>query len=727
MGRELLSAADLRARRRDVVMAVVLAAATLAAFGRVAGNGFVDYDDESYVVQMPFVRDGLNVRDARWALTTTHAANWHPLTWLSLQLDASLGRLNPAQYHLTSLLLHGTTALLLFGVLGRMTAAAVPSLLAAALFALHPLRVESVAWVAERKDVLAGLFFVLTLWAYARYAAKPTAARYVAVALALTLGLAAKPMLVTVPFVLLLLDFWPLGRMAKGRMAPMWLVAEKLPLLALAGGSCAVTVWAQRSGGAFTTLENWGLDMRLLNAVVAYRRYLLKTLWPFPMVPFYPLPMALPAWQFIWALAPLAGVTLLALWQLWRRPYLLVGWLWFLGMLVPVIGLVQVGAQSMADRYSYLPSIGLFLALAWTAWGTVGRRRLSPTVMLGAALPVVAACAAASWVQVGIWRDSVRLWGHAVEAGPPSHVAHDHLGALLAARGDADAAVQHFQRALEIKPDYGTALNNLGRALADRGRYEEALVYLHRALAVNPELAAAHVNRGMVLARTGKKAEAEREFAWALDRDPAHAEAHHNLAALLTEQGRPEEALPHYEAALASKLGFAMALNGLGVALDQLGRPREALRYLDEACRREPAKARYRFDLAHALLRTGDAASTARAQYAQALRLDPRFPEQAARTAWKLATDRDPAARNGRFAVQLAEQACEAVGRDEPALLEALAAAYAETGRFADATATARRALAAGQGDQGETADALRRHLAIYQSHRPWREPRKQR
>jgi tetratricopeptide (TPR) repeat protein len=479
-----------------------------AVFGQTAGYAFVNFDDNEYVYANEQVKQGLRLEGIAWAFTDREAGNWHPLTWMSHMLDCRLYRADwPGGHHLTSVLLHAVTAILLFLLLTQMTGRRWASGLAAAVFALHPLRVESVAWVTERKDVLSGLFFMLTLLAYVGYARRRfSPGRYLAALGCFALGLMAKPMLVTLPGVLLLLDYWPLGRMDTWARAAARIL-EKLPFLALTAASCVVTLWAQAQGIAPLAILSWA--SRLANVPAAYLGYLRQFFCPTDLAAFYPYREALPpAWQTVAALLVLAVISVAA--WLWRRsqPWFLVGWLWYLGMLVPVIGIVQVGSQSTADRYTYLPEIGLAIALVWGACEGL-RRAQSPSPLAGATnvpsvpggegemrsyRPLFSAVAAVllavlmgwAWRQTSFWRDSETLWTHTIACTEPNALAHIDFGLALKAQGRLDEAIDQYRMALEIAPEIAAGHNDLGTALAMRGRLEEAVAELTLAAKYDP-------------------------------------------------------------------------------------------------------------------------------------------------------------------------------------------------------------------------------------------------
>jgi hypothetical protein len=471
---------------------VLLIGAVLATYSPLDRCGFISYDDPVYVYENPHVQTGLSWANFRWAWTTTDTANWHPLTWLSLQLDAQLFGRKPLGFHVTNLLLHLANTLLLFILLRWMTGAAWRSAVVAGLFAVHPLHVESVAWAAERKDVLSTFFGLLALLAYVRYARAPGVIAYVLVTLGLALSLLAKPMLVTLPALLLLLDFWPLGRWqisgdpARPSVSVMRVVLEKVPLLALAAASCAVTVWAQSEGMAVRPLALIPLAQRLGNAVVSYSAYLVQTFVPLHLAPFYPHPGAkLGAAEIAQAAVLLTGVTLLVLLRGRRFPYLPVGWLWYLGTLVPVIGLVQVGDQARADRYTYVPLIGIFVMLTWGVADLARHWHWErPAAVVAVAVLVV--LASLSSIQVGYWQNDLLLWQHTVNVAPPSALAHNLLGLALRDRGDLEGARLQFEEAVDLDKENPGYLENLGICLYAQGKFKHAAGVFRSSLARKP-------------------------------------------------------------------------------------------------------------------------------------------------------------------------------------------------------------------------------------------------
>lgn len=505
-------------------MALLVATATVAAFFPVGGAGFLGYDDPHYVTGNEVVQKGLHAAGVRWALTSFLAANWHPLTWISHMLDVSLFGMSPGAHHLVNLGIHVGTSVLLFVLLRGMTGAPWPSFLAAALFAVHPQRVESVAWVSERKDVLSVLLGMVTLAAYLRYVRRPGTGRFLAVAGFLSLGLMAKPMLVTLPFVLLLLDWWPLGRFraapCQGRHAggaAVRLVVEKTPLMLLAAASSAVTYLAQHHGGAIISAGLFPPAARMENVLISYLRYVYTFFHPLDLIPFYVHPRTtLPLLTLAASLAFLVLVTALAVARRGRHPWLLTGWLWYLGVLVPVLGLVQVGLQGMADRYSYLPSVGLCLAVVWEIAALAGPVRRAKAAAVAAGVVAVAALLACTRLQSAYWRDTITLFTRVVTVDPRNFTGFNMLGAEYLLRGEPAKAVPLLRRSVEIWPAYQDGRYNLGLALARLGQTEEAIAQFEANLRVNPRDVETLLNLGRGLAKLRRFPEALRRFDAAL-------------------------------------------------------------------------------------------------------------------------------------------------------------------------------------------------------------------
>ena len=553
---------------RAVWLALGLVAAVSVAYWPVRRFGFVRFDDPLYVTENPHVLGGMTWNAVRWSFGAGYAANWHPLTWMSHMLDVQLFGVDPGAHHLMNVVLHAVTTVLLFAVLLRMTGAIWPSGLVAALFGLHPIHVESVAWIAERKDVLSALFWMLTLWAYTGYARQPSRRRYGWVTLFFALGLMAKPMVVTLPFVLLLLDVWPLQRLdwhsARTSLRPLLL--EKAPLFALSAASSAITFLAQREGGTVASSVRLPLPDRLGNATIAYVTYIQKALWPAHLAAYYPYPRVIPASLVAISTLVLVVATAAAVRIGAHRPYVLVGWLWYLGTLIPTIGLVQVGTQSMADRYSYLPLIGLFIVVAWGLRDITeghSKRRVTAAVAMSALLVL---CIAATRRQVRHWENSQALWTHAIAVTTDNYAAHTYLGNALATAGDVDGAIAQYVEALRIRPDFPEAHNNIGPALASQGKTDAAISHFIAAIRLRPNYADAHNNLGVTLASQGKLDEAIAHYREAARIDPDHPHVHGNLGLALKAQGQMAEARRELSLALQmnpNKQDVRAALNEL--------------------------------------------------------------------------------------------------------------------------------------------------------------------
>jgi hypothetical protein len=519
---------------RVIAVAFLLAAATLAVYWPVTGHPFVAYDDGFYVVDNPGVTGGLGWQAARWAFTTFREANWHPLTWLSHQLDVTLFGLAAGRHHLVNLLLHTANTLLLFTLLNRLTGALWRPATVAALFALHPLHVESVAWVAERKDLLCALFVFLSLLAYQRYVRRGGRTAY-GLALGLfVLALLAKPMAVTLPLLLLLLDWWPLARFG-GSAGAVRRLLEKSPFFACALASAVVTVIAQRSGGAVISLVNVGLGQRLANACVATAGYLGKTVWPTGLAPLYPFPLTIPHWQVWGAAALLVTMVGLALWQRRRRPWLAFGCCWYLVMLVPVSGLVQVGQQGMADRYTYLPLVGIFIATVWGVTELLDSWRYRQELLGATALGILALSGFAARQQLDYWRDSETLFRRALAVTFDNFVMHHNLGNELERQGRLAEAVAEHARAVALRPFSAESRYFLANALYRQGRVNDAVANYRQAIRLKPDYGEAHNNLGAAYHVLGQREEAIRQFREALRLDPADAKARQNLAGILAE------------------------------------------------------------------------------------------------------------------------------------------------------------------------------------------------
>ncbi len=597
--------------------AAAVALAALLTYLPALQNEFVNWDDEHYVTGNRMAQR-LSPETIRWAFTTFREGNWHPLTWISHMADGTAYGLDPAGHHLTSILLHALNAALLLLVLHRMTGDLAPSLFVSALFALHPLNVESVAWVSERKNVLSTLFLVLAVGAHARYAERPSAARYTAVIGLFALGLMSKPMLVSVPFVLLLLDAWPLRRLSRRA------VLEKLPLLALAVASAIVTVIAQRTSSAVAPVSAVPVSARIFNAAVSYFRYLALTIWPRGLSAYYALPGSreappIPPLVFLAAVAALLAITVLA-GRVWRRaPQLLVGWLWFLVTLVPVIGLVQVGGQAMADRYAYVPLIGVFVAVAWSV---PGLRRWPPAVATGAvASAALLALGVATARRERVWHDSQALWRDTLASSPRCRIALTNYSNWLFKQGRRDEANEMLRKVLEIDPTHSIARINYGVTLEETGDHEAAVAEFRAVLDRKPDDPHAHYFLAVSLSKLGRKDEAKEHLAKTLAIDPRFDDASHYLGVLLEQEGRHEEALEQFRAALRERPDNPQIPTSIGVTLVAMGRLDEAVRAYEDALEIDPSLADARFNLANALADLGRL-DEAIAHYRRAVEID---------------------------------------------------------------------------------------------------------
>ncbi|MFN0241701.1 MAG: tetratricopeptide repeat protein [Planctomycetota bacterium] len=654
-------------RTRSVLACVALAALVFGVYWRVAQHAFVEYDTPEYVTENPHVLAGLSLAGARWALTSTYAANWFPLTWLSHMLDVELFGVDAGRHHLMNVALHAASACVLFLALQRMTKALLASFLVAALFAIHPLHVESVAWIVERKDVLSALFGWLCLYAWCAYAERPSALRYGAAWLCLAAGLMSKPMLVTWPFVLLLVDVWPLRRTGLG-----WrrLVLEKLPFLALSIASSLMTLYVQRLGGAVQALDNLPLTDRLSNAAVAVARYLAKTFWPVDLAFYYPrsdVGASTPA--VLGAIALVIALLVAAVLARRRALAVTVGVLFFLGTLVPVIGIVQVGGQALADRYTYIPLTGVFVVLAFGA-AQLFPSLAKPRVALGALALVPLVILAAR--QVSTWRDTRTLARHALAATGENHVARNLLAIDALRRGEVDAALGELRRAHAVAPREPDVLTNLAAALFQKGALAEAEVRARECIAIAPERPKIHSTLAGILIGGRRFDEALVALDHALALDPALASAHNNRAIVLDALGRTDEAITAYERAIALRPDLASAYLGLARSLAARRRPADALRAL-EAC----------------------------------LRLRPDWPPALVDAAWLLATDATVA--NTTRAIEFGERAVQRTNGRSAEAFDALARAYAAAGRFPDAVNAAQHGAARAK-ETGD--DALAQRIA---------------
>ncbi len=661
-------------------ISLLIAVATIAVYAPVYRHDFIDFDDAQYVFENWHVTNGLTLEGAAWAFTATHEANWHPLTWLSHMLDCQVFGVTPGPQHLVNLLIHVANALLLFVFLQGVTGAHWKSAFVAALFALHPLHVESVAWIAERKDVLSTLFFFLALLAYARYSRQPLLGRYLLTLLFFALGLLAKPMLVSLPFVLLLLDYWPLNRISvqatergldprrSGQPIPgrlfrsvLPLIREKVPFFVLSAISSTVTYLVQGSGGAVKATDVFPFDTRVANAIHSYFAYLVKAVWPTGLSVFYPYsPTGYPGWSIALAGAFLLCVTVLAIRWSGRLPYFMVGWLWYLVTLVPVIGLIQVGWQAMADRYTYIPLIGISVLVAWSLSDLASKRASLRRLLPVAGVTSTLVLSVAAWLQVRHWKDTMSLFSHALEVNRENFRAHETLATALAKRGQYHQAMTHysaamqlrpentdiinnlgstyyrlgkvdealgqFKSALAIKPDDPLALRNMGLVFHDLGRFKEAFELLHRAQPHRPDDIILLSCLGSVLAKLGRARDATDAYRMVLHMRPDNAEAHLALGIISLENGNLSDASVSLHKAIERVPDYAEAYNGLGNVSFRQGQTELALSYYSRALQHKPGYAEAHYNMGVALYAQGKRAD-AISHYREAIRLRPGHAE----------------------------------------------------------------------------------------------------
>jgi tetratricopeptide (TPR) repeat protein len=522
---------NLLTKYRGFWICSILALITAATFFQVYNYDFVNYDDFAYVYENPNIQEGITLKAIKWAFTTGHTSNWHPLTWLSHMLDWQLFGPEVGGHHLVSLILHIANTLLLFIVLKEMTQCFWQSAFVAALFALHPLHVESVAWVSERKDVLSTFFWMLTMWAYLRYIKRPRAVRYLLMLLAFALGLMSKPMLVTLPFVLLLLDYWPLARISYERGAIYHLIWEKIPFFVLSAISSFVTFLVQRGGGAVAKIAGLSLKIRIFNALISYVEYIIKMFWPVNLAVFYPHPdRNVSVLYAVMSAVFLLAVTIFVLRFTKNHRYLFTGWFWYLGTLVPVVGLIQVGQQAMADRYTYITLTGLFIIIAWGVPELLAKWRYKKITLILSAPAVIAALSVCTYFQVHYWKNSLALFQHALDVTKGNYIAHERIAAYLYGQGRVDETIYHYKKAIEINPLDSGAYLNFGAVLIAEGRFEEAGECFIKVLRLNPNSEKAHYYFGQVLSQKGKVGEAIKHFEEALRLKPDWADPMNDLA-----------------------------------------------------------------------------------------------------------------------------------------------------------------------------------------------------
>ncbi|MDL1966946.1 MAG: tetratricopeptide repeat protein [Deltaproteobacteria bacterium] len=684
--------------RYNVLICLFLVIATLAAYWQVRNHNFLSFDDHAYVLHNQHVNKGLSLESISWAFSFTDIAYWHPLSWLSHMLDCQLYGLNPSMHHITGLIIHIINCLLLFLLFKGMTGAVWKSAFIAALFALHPINVESVAWVAERKNVLSTLFWMLTLLTYYYYSLQPGFYRYFLTLFCFFLGLIAKPMLVTLPFVLLLFDYWPLERLRYSstikagrykKASLLHLILEKIPFFLLAGASIYISSLSVQHHAIVVSTESVSMKLRVANALVSYVKYIGKMIWPKDLAVFYPFPDTLPVWQISGAALFLICVSVLVFRALKSKPYLAVGWFWYIGTLVPAIGLIQAGLwPSIADRFAYVPLIGLFIVIAWGIPDLVAQWRCKKIALAATAILVLLIFTAASRSQNRYWANNIALFKHSLDVTNDNEVAHQKLGEALAAHDKTDEAVMHYYEALRIKPDLVAAHLNLGLALRKKGKINEAVEHFSMALLAKSDCAEAYYELGVTLEKQGNFDAAVRNYSEALRIKPEFARGHNNLGIVLARQKKDKEAIFHLCEAIRIDPDYADAYGNLGII------------YANQK------------NIGKAIL-----------HYKKALHFNPNMTQALYNLSWILASCEDEKFRNGEEAVKLAGKLCKITRYNQPSALNIFAAAYAETGKFDKAVTTAKKALdlALKQGPN-ELVLELKKRLRLYQEKRSYRQ-----
>jgi len=718
-------------KRGVALTCALLALVTFAVYWRVQDNEFINYDDNVYITENASVLGGLTWPNVKWAFTTGQAGYLHPLTWLTHQLDCQLYGNWAGGHHLTNVAIHVANALLLLLFLWRTTRLVWASAFVALVFALHPLHVESVAWAAERKDVLCGLFFFLTLHAYVSYAKERSPRYYLFALLFFVAGLLSKPMAVTLPFVLFLIDIWPLGRLEFGASkrngtrssTVLRLIGEKVPFLLLAIAWSIITLILQKQGGGLARIETIGVGTRIATAVVSYAVYVWKTFWPQNLAVFYPYSYH-PWLEMLAAVALLILISIICIKRRSSSPFLLVGWLWFLGMLIPVSGVFQAGPQARADRYTYLPQTGLIFALTWAVCDLSKSWPRRRALLTGTATIALSLLAWRGWDRTAVWHDSESVWRNTLAATTDNYTAHVQLCDALLRKGKIDEAIAQAEMALRIQPNGAEGHSNLAIALSKEGDMEKALLHLRRALEIKPNQPKLHYNIATILKEEGRLDEAILLYEQEVQIQPQFAEAHSNLGTALLSKGRLDEALLHFEKALAANPRLAKVHYNAAIVLVQKGQSREAVDHLQKALQLEPSNAAARIQLGVAWSQVGrmDLAINA---WEKTLESEPDNLNAAYDLAWVCATFPDDAIRDGRKAVRLAEHTLQLSGENDPRIYRLLAAAYAENHQFDKAIETAQRGseLAAKQGNYA-VANALESNIDLYQRNIPLRDRR---
>jgi protein O-mannosyl-transferase len=766
-----------------ILICVGIIAGTFVAYEPIRHNGFVNYDDDRYITENPNVTGGITRTSIVWAFTKPHFFMWHPLTTLSHMLDYQLFGLNPSGHHLVSVLLHIANALLLFWILKNITGAirhtnggqVWASAFVAAVFALHPIQVESVAWAAERKTVLSGLFWLLTMAAYIHYSRQPRLSRYLLVLLVFGLCIMTKPVVVTLPLVLLLLDYWPLERIggpgfaeglrcgkqraegASQKVSAVRLIVEKIPLVAMSAFLSVMTFVAQKGGEAVVSLDIIPLDIRIANVFSSYIKYIGKLIWPSGLAVRYPYPCVTLSnfWVVMCAILLIVLTVVIVCYIGRRKKYAVVGWLWYVGTLVPVIGLVQSGGQAMANRYMYLPMLGLLIIIACAAKDFVANRLRMKIVVAILAAVLLSALVILTRIQVGHWQNSITLYEYTLKVTQNNALAENNYGIALFEAGRFDEAISHFNKALSITPKMAEAEKNLGRAYLEQGKagdavacfrkviennktsaeayshlgsalyiqkkYDEAIKCFDKALSLDPNYPDARYGMGLALMTTNRFNEAIVCFNEVLRQNGDSAKVHYNLAIALGAQKKYDEAIEHLAKVLQLNPMYPEAHNKIGFALQLAGRPDEAIKYLNEGLKINKDQETYA-NLGSAYIKVGKY-DLAIENLSKAIELKPDNIDVLNKLAWLFAAVDDTSIHNAQKGVEFAQQGCELTGYKDPMLLDTLAVAYAATGRFDEAKATAEKALnIAKEAGWENLATAIQERIKLYKAGQPYRE-----
>jgi len=650
----------------------------LIAYEPIRHNDFVSYDDPRYITENSDIQGDITFQSLGRAFTQPHYFMWHPLTTIVNMVDYKFYRLNPLGHHLTNLLLHIVSALLLFKILSDITRVIWPSAFVAAIFALHPLQVEAVAWAAELKTVLSGLFWLLTIAVYIRYTKKPRTGLYLLLLMVYGLCILTKPTVVTLPFVLLLLDYWPLGRAKWGRQ-----IIEKIPLFVMSAILSVITFFAQQHGGAVMPLEKMPLDFRIANMFISYMRYIGKTIWPSQLAVFYPpLPSNLLKTTEATCALLFILITAFCIYIGRRRKYIAAGWLWYVGTLVPMIGLIQAGAQAMANRYMYISVLGLLIIIAWSAKDLIANRPRLKIISAVLAVAVLSSAIILTRMQVKHWQNSMTLFEYTLKVTKNNAVAENSYGCALFEAGRVNEAAQHLSNAVRIGPIFSDARCNLGQVFLKQGKLNEAIACFNELIKQKRDSAQVYYHLAVALSMQNKYDDAIKYFAKALTMKPEYPDAHRKMGAVLLAKGKAEEAILHLNKALQTSNNQAEVYANLGTAYNQLGKYKPAIQ-----------------------------------NWAEAVKLEPNNPEIFNNMAWLLAAVNDMSVHNPNKAIELAQQACKLTEFKNPAILDTLAVAYAAAGRFNDAITTAEQALyIAKSRDQKDIINEIQNHIELYKS-----------